>query len=335
MSDDGARRLTIGELARCAGVTVKTVRWYSDQGLVSPVCRTAAGYRRYDVGALARLELARTLREIGLDLATVKRVLDREVSLAEVAAAHAEALEAQIRVLRLRHAVLRVVAARGALPEEVAFVHRLARLSAEERRRIITDFLDDVFAGGSADRDFEAGMRDAVPELPAEPSAAQVQAWVELAELTADPGFRARVRDMAAQVARWPVQEDGEAGGQSPHAAIARAAEVILPEAGAAVAAGLDPAGDEAAVVLDRMTGALAGLEGRPDGPEFRADLLGRLEVVADARFERYWQLSAAIDGSPAPPGSLPAVGWVISALRARRPQPGDDDTPGGAAPCQ
>src|SRR5215472_15026732 len=145
MSGSGAGFLTIGELARGAGVTVKTVRWYSDQGLVSPACRSAAGYRLHDIDALARLELVRTLREIGLDLATIRRVLAREVRLAEVAAAHADALEVQIRVLRLRQGVLRAVAARGARPEEVELVHRIARLSAEERRRVITDFLDHVF----------------------------------------------------------------------------------------------------------------------------------------------------------------------------------------------
>jgi len=65
--------------------------------------------------------------------------------------------------------VLRAVAARGAQPEEVELVHRLGpagRLSSEERRRIITDFLDNVFTGGAADPDFEAGMRAAAPELP-------------------------------------------------------------------------------------------------------------------------------------------------------------------------
>jgi hypothetical protein len=99
----------------------------------------------------------------------------------------------------LRHAVLRAVAARGSEPEEAALMHRLARLSAEERRRIIDDFLDDVFTRSSADPEFEAGMRSAVSELPAEPSAAQIEAWVEL---TGNPDFRRRVRNMAEQVAR-------------------------------------------------------------------------------------------------------------------------------------
>jgi len=97
MSGDVAGYLTTGELARCAAVTVRTVRWYSDQGLLFPCCRSAAGYRLYDSETLARLELIRTLREIGPDLPVIKKVLAREVNLADVAAAHADALESQIR----------------------------------------------------------------------------------------------------------------------------------------------------------------------------------------------------------------------------------------------
>jgi len=144
---NSAARLRIGELAQGAGVTVRTVRWYCDQGLLSPAGRSAAGYRLFDAEALARLELVRTLREIGLDLPAIKRVLDRELKLSEVAAAHADALEAQIRTLRLRYAVLRAVAARGAQPREVGLLHRLARLSAAERRLIVATI------GGLAYRD--------------------------------------------------------------------------------------------------------------------------------------------------------------------------------------
>jgi DNA-binding transcriptional MerR regulator len=49
------------------------------------------GDTRYSIGDLARLDLIRTLRALGVDLATIGRVLDREISVAEVAAAHAEA----------------------------------------------------------------------------------------------------------------------------------------------------------------------------------------------------------------------------------------------------
>src|SRR4051812_24064344 len=101
---------SIGELARRTGLTVKTVRFWSDRGLVAPTGRSAAGYRMYGAEALARLELVRALRDLGLDLATIRKVVDRELTLPEVAAAHAEALTAQIRVLHLRRAVLTAVA---------------------------------------------------------------------------------------------------------------------------------------------------------------------------------------------------------------------------------
>lgn len=114
MDDDTLH--TIGELARLTGLSVKTIRFWSDTGVVPPTDRTPAGYRRYGPDALARLDLVRTLRELGVDLATIQQVLAREVTVAEVAQAHAEALDVQIRTLRLRRSVLRAVARRGPHP---------------------------------------------------------------------------------------------------------------------------------------------------------------------------------------------------------------------------
>src|SRR5689334_1044539 len=139
--------LSIGELARRTGLTVKTVRFYADRGIVPPAGRSVAGHRRYDATAVARLELVRTLRELGLDLATIRRVVDREATLAEVAAAHTEALDIQIRTLRLRRAVLSAAARYGSTPQEVQHMRELAELGARERRALIDDFLGQVFGG--------------------------------------------------------------------------------------------------------------------------------------------------------------------------------------------
>ena len=116
---DGDRLYSIGELARRTGLAVRTIRFYSDRGIVAPAGRSPAGYRLYDADAVARLDLVRTLRDLGVDLPTIRKVVNRELPLPAVAAAHAEALDVQIRILRLRRAVLTAVAKRGSTPEEM------------------------------------------------------------------------------------------------------------------------------------------------------------------------------------------------------------------------
>lgn len=200
--DDHPVLIPIGALARLTGLSVRTLRFYSDSGLLPPAGRTEAGYRLYDAGAAPRAELVRTLRELGVDLPTIRRVLDRELSVAGVARAHAAAVDAQIRVLRLQRAVLAAAAARETTtPQEMKLMHDLARLSATERHHIVTDFVEDVFDGLDADPGIVERMRMAMPELPEEPTTEQVEAWIELVELVGDPDFRGRVRAMAQRSA--------------------------------------------------------------------------------------------------------------------------------------
>jgi hypothetical protein len=56
------------------------------------------------------------LRELDVDLTTVRRVLDGGLPVAEVAAAHADATALRIRVLHMRLSMLRLVARRGSSP---------------------------------------------------------------------------------------------------------------------------------------------------------------------------------------------------------------------------
>ncbi len=146
MENDGPL-LTIGELARRVGVPVRTIRFWSDSGLVPPASRTDGDRRLYDAACVARLELVTTLRELGVSLASVRRVLDGQVTAAQVAAIHLEALDTEIRALRLRRAVVAAVVKRSADGTEMGMINKLARLSAAERQHIIDDFLAEVFAG--------------------------------------------------------------------------------------------------------------------------------------------------------------------------------------------
>ncbi|MFI9552017.1 MerR family transcriptional regulator [Nonomuraea endophytica] len=271
---------TIGDLARRTGLTVKTVRFYSDKGIVPPSGRSHAGYRLYDLDALARLDLVRTLRELGLDLATIRKVVDRELSLPEVAAAHAEALEVQMRTLRLRRAVLRAVARRGSTPEETDIMHKLARLSEDERRRLIDDFLDATLMG------VHPGVRTSLtPELPDHPEVEQVEAWVELAELMQDAGFRAAVHFLA---------EHYVAGTSVPRP---DPVAIIRSQVRQAIAAGIDPASPEAK--------ALVGT-GHP-----------LMEAAADPRWTRYLHLLAIVNAWAPPEDPAPLHEWYAKASRA------------------
>ncbi|MFI9231824.1 helix-turn-helix domain-containing protein [Streptomyces rimosus] len=157
MNENGGGLLTIGALARRTGVPVKTVRRWSDEGLLPPAARTPAGYRLYGPEAPARLEIVRTLRDLGVGVADIRAVLRSERTVADAAGCWADALDAQIRTLRLRRAVLRAVAARGTAAEELPDVHRLARLTAAERRRIIEEFIADALDGVAAPA-YRAGL---------------------------------------------------------------------------------------------------------------------------------------------------------------------------------
>jgi DNA-binding transcriptional MerR regulator len=205
--------LTIGELARRVGVPVRTIRFWSDSGLVPPASRTDGDRRLYDAACVARLELVTTLRELGVSLASVRRVLDGQVTAAEVAAVHLEALDTEIRVLRLRRAVVAAVVKRSADGTEMGMINKLARLSAAERRQIIDDFTAEVFAGLDPSPARSARW-SAAPDLPDDPSAEQVEAWVDLAELVADRAFREQVRQVGGigiqvQSGRWLADAEG------------------------------------------------------------------------------------------------------------------------------
>lgn len=174
-----------------------------------------------------------------------------------------------------------------------------ARLSADERRRIIDDFLAEVFAGldpGPA----RAARWAAGPDLPDDPSAEQVEAWVDLAELVADRDFREQLRRVAdvgiqIQSGRWLADVERAQG-----------------EAEAARRRTVPPGSAEAAQIVERiLAGAPASLS--------RAELLAQLEAAADPRIERYWELTAVISGRGPFPSPLPALEWLAAALRASR----------------
>jgi DNA-binding transcriptional MerR regulator len=247
----------------------------------------------------------RTLRELGVGLNDVKRVLAAESSLADIAAAHMRALEAQIRTLRLQRAVLAAVV-RSTDAKELDRMTEMITMSAEERRRILDEYLDAVFGEGEsavADK-----FRMGAPELPEEPTADQVAAWVELVELLRNADFVAASRGMAdrARAERAEQRDVGQV----------EAGRAVVEHAGAAARASLDPASADGLVIVERIEAQT------PGDPEERRSLAERIEAFSDRRVARYWTLVGIINGWPQTEGPahedvLDAWEWYARALRA------------------
>jgi DNA-binding transcriptional MerR regulator len=294
--------MMIGRLAASTGLSVRTLRFYADAGVLPVVGRTDAGYRVFGPDAVTRARLVRTLRDLGVGLDDIKRVLAAEATLMDVAAEHARALDAQIRALRLQRAVLRAFV-RSTTTEELERMTDLTTLTAEQRRQIVDDYLDAVF--GNDPSAVADKLRMGTPELPDDPTADQVAAWVELAQLLRDPDFVARSRRMAQQAL---------AEGPEPDVAQFEVGKAVGNLAGPANRAGVDPGSPDALSIVERLEAI------GPTPPEDRSSVAGRIEAFTDRRVGRYWTLVGIVNGwdpSEAPDDIIDAWEWYARALRA------------------
>jgi len=68
--------LSTGDLARATGNTVRTIRFYEEEGLLRPAEVSEGGHRRYTEDDLERLRLILDLRELGLSLLEIRSILE-------------------------------------------------------------------------------------------------------------------------------------------------------------------------------------------------------------------------------------------------------------------
>ena len=69
------KRYTAGELARWAGVSARTIRFYEEKGILRPRERSAEGYRLYDDSAILRLQEILMLKYVGMSLEGIQQAL--------------------------------------------------------------------------------------------------------------------------------------------------------------------------------------------------------------------------------------------------------------------
>lgn len=90
-------RYTVNHLARLSGVSVRTLHYYDEIGLLKPSDIGSNGYRYYDRPDLLQLQQILFYRELGMPLAEIKRTIeDPKFNVAQALSAHRRRLEADI-----------------------------------------------------------------------------------------------------------------------------------------------------------------------------------------------------------------------------------------------
>lgn len=98
-SSPAGRHYSVGQLARIAGVSARTLRHYEDMGLLEPT-RAENGYRTYGPRDVRRLSQVLAMRACGLPLTTIRRLLkDSQANLRDTLESHLKTLRAQEKSL--------------------------------------------------------------------------------------------------------------------------------------------------------------------------------------------------------------------------------------------
>ena len=72
--------LKIGDFSRLSFVSIKTLRYYDEFGLLAPVrVDESTGYRYYTADQAPRLNRILALKDLGLSLEEIKRLLDEKI----------------------------------------------------------------------------------------------------------------------------------------------------------------------------------------------------------------------------------------------------------------
>lgn len=288
---------TIGQLAARTGLPVKTVRYYSDVGLLPLAERSAGGHRRYRPEALDQLHLVQRLRALDTPISTLTQLASGERSLGDLITDEMGLVRSRLTELHWRQATLEALDNCSAQER----LRRLEVLSRVQRLPEAQDRLAEAWArtipASVTARLADAITAQAVPEPPANPTAEVVLAYAELHTLTRHPDFPVywacpHVRDKTSLYSELLDTSELAAG---------------------TVADGLPPQPGEA---LDHFSRACARSRGEDDTPGFRTFIGAQLHSTIPL-FRRYWQHVATITAAPRPNLGITHC-WLVEALATR-----------------
>lgn len=120
----------IGDVAERTGLSLRTIRWYEEVGLVPPSARSAGGFRLYTDEDVQRLELVKRMKPLDFSLEEMRDLLVTLDRLDDPALPEAERAPLQERLVVYRELTdARVEALRGQLANAEGFAQSLAERS--------------------------------------------------------------------------------------------------------------------------------------------------------------------------------------------------------------
>lgn len=113
--------LKVGDLAQKTGISVRTLHYYDEIGLLSPSQRTEAGYRLYSEDDILRLQQIVSLRQIGFSLKKIRECLESsQFSPHHVVQLQLSRLKEQMELQQQLYTRLEAIAARLQAKETVS-----------------------------------------------------------------------------------------------------------------------------------------------------------------------------------------------------------------------
>ncbi len=297
MTDD--TYITIGELARRTGLSVRTIRFYCDEGILAPR-RSPGGHRIFEAGAATeRVLTIRRLRTFGLGLDAITGVLRGERSLDDAIAAETACLDAEFTSLAWRRAALRAVTAAPATERTARLILLAAAQDGTTAHDHLVRFWRRVLSP-IPQQEIERYVSWNVPEPPVDPSVDDIVAYAELTALAVEPTTHDALKRYV-----WRTRPELV---RNPHH-LYTAIDEIMADVVTRITNEISPYhGTE----LDRFVRAHADARGIPDSPRFRQHL--RTDTT-DQRAHRYWSLTTQLLGPRITVGR--ALQWINGALIA------------------
>lgn len=123
------QQMTIGKLAKAAGIGIETIRYYEREGLIQkPSHKVGNGYRKYEPSDIERLGFIRRAKDLGFSLKEIRELLTlRAKTKAKCASVKAKALE---KIGEVERKIADLAAIKTAL-ERLAFTCNIEATTSE------------------------------------------------------------------------------------------------------------------------------------------------------------------------------------------------------------